>query len=427
MAIADAQIRIQRIYQHTFQRELQTALDERLRTVALTGIQATLEQALCEELSVHLDLQSPRPYRSGYFQRQLDTLYGHIPDLLVPKLRTGNPNRNWQILVRYQHALQSLLDRTLYAYTLGLSVRDVQELLGLFIGHVFSTSAITRITTAAQTAMESWHQTALHETPPIVIVDGVWVRIQYPTDETWVDRSGHTRHKVRHQERVILAALGVWPDGRHYLLHYEIAAAEEAQAWATFGQHLLARQLDAAAVKVVVSDGTKGLLDVLPTYLPHAALQRCTVHKVRGFERYLQYKELPTIDADTDQALTIDQARQQRRQAMAGEALDIFEAPTRPEAEARLAAFETHWGKIEPRAVGNFKWGLQRCFTFYTQDASLHPLIRSTNLLERFFREFRNKADEIGTFPNEDSGLTIFHLIMIRDHAKHDRVNFAKT
>ena len=52
---------------------------------------------------------------------------------------------------------------------------------------------------------------------------------------------------------------------------------------------------------------------------------------------------------------------------------------------------------------------------------------RSTNLLERFIREFRAKADEIGAFPNEDNRSTIFYLVMVREHAKHDRANFAKT
>lgn len=427
MTIADFQVQIQRICRRTFQSELRDALDAHLRAVALTGIQAALEQALREELRSYLATQSPRPYRSGYFHRQADTLYGHIPDLCVPKLRTGNADREWHILVRYQSALQSLLDRALYAYTLGLSVRDLQEVLYLFMGHLFSASAINRVTVAAQGPMDAWRQQPLHETPPILIVDGVWVSIQYPTGETWIDRSGHTRHKVRHQERVILAALGVWPNGRYYLIHYEVAATEDAQAWASFWQHLLARHLDAATVKMVVSDGTKGLLDVLPTYLPNAALQRCTVHKVRGFERYLQYKDLPQADAQTGASLTQEQARQQRRQAMKGEALNIFEAPTRTEAEARLAAFEAKWEALEPQSVHNFKWGLKRCFTFYEHAVALHPLIRSTNLLERFFREFRNKADEIGAFPNEDSCLSVFHLVMVREHTKHDRVDFAKT
>jgi transposase-like protein len=437
MAIADVQVQIRRICHHTFQSELDDALEARLREVAQTGIKAALEQALREELTAHLGCEpyaprplpskSPTPYRSGFFQRQVDTLYGHIPNLHVPKLRAGNAARPWHILTRYQSALQSLFDRALYAYTLGLSVRDLQELLCLFVGHLLSPTAINRVTLAAQTPMDAWRQQPLRETPPILIVDGVWVSIQYPTGETWIDRSGHERHKVHHQERVILAALGVWPDGRHYLIHYEIALAEEAQAWATFWQHLLERQLVASAVEMVVSDGTKGLLDTLPTYLPNAALQRCTVHKVRGFKRYLQYKDLPTQDAQTGQPLTKEQAHQQRRQGMKEEALDIFQAPTQTEAEARLAAFEAEWQLLEPQAVHNFMWGIKRCFAFYQYDVALHPLIRSTNLLERFFREFRNKSDEIGAFPNEESCLTVFYLVMVREHAKHDRVDFAKT
>ncbi len=67
------------------------------------------------------------------------------------------------------------------------------------------------------------------------------------------------------------------------------------------------------------------------------------------------------------------------------------------------------------------------CLTFYQFDHALHPLVRSTNLVERFFREFRTKSDEIGAFPNELSCLVVFHLIVIRDDAKHDRGRTAKT
>ena len=427
MSIADVQVQIQRICRRTFQSELESALDAHLRAIAVTGVQAALEQALREELRVHLASQTIRPYRGGAFTRQVDTLYGHIPHLRVPKLRTGNATRDWQILVRYQSAMPGLLDRALYAYTLGLSVRDLQELLSLFMGHLFSPTAINRVTLAAQTPMDLWRQEPLKETPPIIIVDGVWVSIQYPTGEVWTDRSGHQRHKIRHQERVILAALGVWPDGRYYLIHYEVAVAEDAACWATFWQHLLERQLQAAAVQLVVSDGTKGLLEVMPTYLPHAHLQRCTVHKVRGFERYLRYQDVTPSVTVSGQPVPLEQARQQRRHQIIAAALQIFEAPTRPEAEARLAAFEAQWQGLEPDAVHNFKWGIQRCFSFYALPAELHVHIRSTNLLERFFREFRNKADEIGAFPNEDSCLTIFYLVMVREHAKHARGDFAKT
>ena len=110
---------------------------------------------------------------------------------------------------------------------------------------------------------------------------------------------------------------------------------------------------------------------------------------------------------------------------MKKQALDIFNAPTQSEAQQRLTDFVAQWKPLEPAAVRNFTWGIKRCFTFYQLDVTLHPLVRSNNLLERFFREFRNKADEIGAFPNEDSCLTVFHLVMVREHSKHDRLDFA--
>lgn len=65
--------------------------------------------------------------------------------------------------------------------------------------------------------------------------------------------------------------------------------------------------------------------------------------------------------------------------------------------------------------------------TFYQFAPALHALLRSTNLLKRFFRKFRTKADEIGVFPNELTCLTLFHLIVVRDHTKHDLRKVAET
>jgi transposase-like protein len=124
--------------------------------------------------------------------------------------------------------------------------------------------------------------------------------------------------------------------------------------------------------------------------------------------------------------LTETEAKAQRKTEISQDAHDIFKAPTRTEAQERLTRFVDKWQSLEPRAVKNFTWGLKRCFVCYDFDPALYPLIHSTNLLERFFREFRAKSDEIGAFPNETSCLTIFHLVMLRDHAKHQRFDFAK-
>jgi transposase-like protein len=92
-----------------------------------------------------------------------------------------------------------------------------------------------------------------------------------------------------------------------------------------------------------------------------------------------------------------------------------------------LAGFQEKWNLIEPDAVRNFTRDIPLCLTFYQFDSSLHTHIRTTNHLERLFREFRTKSNKIGTFPHEISCLTVFFLVMQRDHAKHNRFPMAKT
>jgi transposase-like protein len=158
-----------------------------------------------------------------------------------------------------------------------------------------------------------------------------------------------------------------------------------------------------------------------------AQQQRCVVHKVRGLERAFCYRELPTTDPTTQTALTFEAARRLRREQVSRDAHAIFEAPTRVEAVERLALFRATWGRLEPEVVRKLAQNIDTSFTFYQFDASVQVLIRSTNLRERFFREFRTKSDEIGSFPNDLTCLTVFHLIVVRDHAKHDRGKVAQT
>ncbi len=178
---------------------------------------------------------------------------------------------------------------------------------------------------------------------------------------------------------------------------------------------------------MVVSDGSSGLPAALEKELPTAQQHRCTVHKIRGLERYFCYRDLLATDPDTQAPLPFEQARRLRREQRTTDAHAIFSAPERTHALERLAGFQTAWRPLEPEVVRMLTKDIELSLTFYQFDVAVHGPIRSTNLLERFFREFRTKADEIGAFPNELTCLTVFHLIVTRDHAKHDRGKVAKT
>ena len=425
--IANVKAQVERIWQQTCHSQLGSSLNEQLRQHALAGVTAALEAALREEvLAYRAEHGTPEMRLSGSYTRQVLTSYGFIPALRQPKLRCGNRQRSWQILTRYQCAMQAVLDQALYLYTLGLSLRDLQEALYVAFGHVLSREAVNRVTRAAQAPMEAWHQEPIPDTPPVLIVDGVWVQVLVPTGETWIDRSGHERQQVRGEERVVLTVLGLWPDGRRQILNYQAAPAEDTVSWKQLFASLITRGLDPAQVRLVVSDGGTGLPTAIADCLTQAQQQRCVVHKVRGLERAFVYHELVREQREAP-PLTQEEARRQRRQQVSEAAYAIFEAPSRGEALERWQGFQSAWGEVEPEVVRRLGIDFARCLNFYAFDHKLHHLIRSTNLLERFFREFRTKADEIGAFPNQTSCLTVFHLIVLRDHAKHDRGPVAKT
>ena len=422
-SIASRKQEIERVQAHTFGQTLPALLEEQLRKNVVHTVQATIEAALVEELNEALQdppLNVSPPRRSGYYGRTVDTQYGRIERLRVPKLRSSNREREWQILARYQRGLRGWLDWVCYLYVLGLSLRDLQVLLYWQLNHVLSRNAVNQVTLSVQQRLESESQSPIESTPCVLVVDGVWVDIQYNTGEMKVDRSGHRRQARQAQERVILAVMAQWPDGRHELLHYEVAAREATDTWEAVFKHMIERGLDPAAVQVVVSDGSKGLLTAMANTLPQAQQQRCITHKVRGMTPYLRYRELPETD-EMGQPLTPEVAKAQRKAKLFRQAYDIYDAPSYEQAMERKQAFIEQWEALEPDAIHAFKWGIERTFTFYELDSAYHRLSRTTNALERLFREFRAKADEIGAFPNEQSCLTLFFLVTRLDHFKHDR------
>jgi transposase-like protein len=426
MSIAEREQQIHRVKATSFQPELDEALEQALRSAVIDAVKVTLEEALKEEVKIDLEkMGDNRPRRSGFAQRGLDTQYGKIEALKVPKLRGRNKEREWQILQRYQRGLGTLLNWLCCLYVMGLSLRDLQEALYFLVGHVLSRSAVNQVTLQIQKQLETNRQKPLTKSPPILIVDGVWVDIQYTMEEFKLDRAGHLRQSRQAEERVILAALAVWDDGSYEMLHYEIATEEGEAQWCTFFQNMLKRGIDAEAVKLVVSDGSVGLPKALKQTLPQAQQQRCITHKVRGIERYLGYEQLPTA-SENGQPLKPEQAKKQRRFEIKFDAYQIYKSETIEEAQEEFQRFLDKWELLEPKAVQVFQRDIELTLTFYQFAPPLHHHIRTTNRLERLFREFRAKSDEIGAFPNETSCLTVFFLVIERDHTKHNRKSMAK-
>jgi transposase-like protein len=222
--IAQVKQQLDRIWFASFQTDLATTLACQLRQPALLGVKAARQTALVQELEAQRQHASAQQrcrhlQRSRTYTRRVRTTHGFIPDLHIPKLRAGNRKRTWELLRRYQLTMPLLLDQALYLYTLGLSLRDLQEPLYVLFGPGLSREALTRVTIAAQSPRQEWRTRPISDTPPILIVDGVWRQLLAATLATWTDQSGQERREMRGLDQVILTGMRVWSDRRHQIIH----------------------------------------------------------------------------------------------------------------------------------------------------------------------------------------------------------------
>ena len=198
--------------------KVQADVCQQVQDMVIATVQGALEQALEEELTTYVGCgryahlpwgRGPEQTRSGTYCRALLTQYGCIPDLPVPQLRRGNGQLPWQTLTRYERCWGPLLDQQIMGYCLGLSLRDLQETMAATLGEVLSLEACNRVVLRVEAQVSAFKSASLAAPPPIVLVDGMWVKIAYPTGDIRVDAQGRRRATKRKQKRVVLTALGV--------------------------------------------------------------------------------------------------------------------------------------------------------------------------------------------------------------------------
>jgi putative transposase len=418
--------KFERVRAECFQHPVGQALMEQVDAEVQQVIIRTIDEALTQELNEHLGFEryertgAAKPahqHRSGTWDRSLRTLWGET-GVRVPKLRKGNKERSWQVLERYERNFGPWLDLQLHLYRLGLSQRDLQEILHLGFGQVLSPKAVQHLTDVAQREMEAFRQAPLDDTPPVIIVDGVNIKVLLPTGMYRTNQRGQRRQEMRREDRVILAALGIWPDGHYRVFHFEIVDKETKAHWKKFFRNLVAKGLDTSCLQLVVSDGRPGLHTAIRRTFPQTVKhQRCVFHKLKNLGDNLTYKNL-TLNPDLSYREARKQAKETRARAILRDASIIYARADIAVIKQRLTEFRRKWTPLEPKAVRCFLKDFDLTLNYLRVPFPYKRLIRTTNLLERFFREFGSRADEVGCFGSQPQAETLFYLIVQREKAK---------
>jgi transposase-like protein len=287
------------------------------------------------------------------------------------------------------------------------------------LGEVVSLSACNRLVGEVDAQVQTLKNATITVPPAVVIVDGMWVHIAYPTGEYREDAQGRRRAIKRKEKRVVLTALGLWDDGHWEVLHWHIAPGETQAAWQHFLGELYRKGVTEETTPLVVSDGSQGLESALDYHFYGVPHQGCIFHKIKNLADHLVFEELVVHGTPGEHAAE-RQARQARKKTILADASAVYAHHEATAIRERAARFRVTWEQREPEAVAAFFVDFDKTLSSLTIDFpdTLLALIRTTNLLERFHREARRKQHDIGMFQSEHGCEVLWYLLVMRETAK---------
>jgi transposase-like protein len=138
-----------------------------------------------------------------------------------------------------------------------------------------------------------------------------------------------------------------------------------------------------------VGDGRKGLHGAAKAAFPQTVrYQRCIFHKLKNLADNLHYKHL-SLNPELPYREARKLAKETRARAILQDAVVIYANSDLAVIQRRLVEFQMKWASIEPLAVRRFVKDFNQTLNYLRVPFPHKKLIRTTNRLERFFREFQ--------------------------------------
>jgi putative transposase len=142
-----------------------------------------------------------------------------------------------------------------------------------------------------------------------------------------------------------------------------------------------------------VSDDHEGIKAAVSGELPGAEWQRCTVHVERNVPSHVPPDSMAEVAEDLK---------------------PIFRVRRERTAKALVEEFVSLYEKCYPKAVSVFEARIEDALSYLRYPGSHHARLRTTNMLERLFKEVKRRTRVVGVLPNETSASTLATEIALR-------------
>jgi transposase-like protein len=340
---------------------------EGYRGLGREAIAAVLQGQMAQAIDEHLDrmaLLDEADRRNGCYRRRLLTELGDI-ELAVPRTRRFAPSG----VVRAYARRPEQVDRMILAcFVLGLSVRKVSKALLPILGRPISPATVSTVAKQLDAVVAAFHARPLQDQYRVLMLDGVVL----------ARRTG--AGAIR---RPVLVALGLRRDGKKEIIDFHLAQSESAAEWERFLGDLIRRGLVGDGLEMISVDGGAGLLAALPTAYPGVPVQRCWAHKIRNILNKVRVGDRPAVKADLHA---------------------IMNASTLPRARSAARRFADRWAADYPPAVTCLRNDLDELLTCWRyKSLAQRKAVRTTNAIERRFREVRRRTRPMGVFSDRTS------------------------
>jgi putative transposase len=308
-----------------------------------------------------------RAHRNGTRNRNLKTIHGEVT-LKKPQFREF-PFRT-EVFARYSRVEASVRVAVAESFLQGVSTRRVEKVIRSFGLENISASEVSRIAKKLDEEVQQFLNRPIEEPIPFLYIDASYFKV---------------RTDGRYLNKALLIASGIRQDGYREILSAAVADSEDESCWEDLFECLKARGL--RGVKLVISDGHKGIQKAVKECFLGASWQMCTVHFMRAV-----LKNIPRKD----------------RKEVAYMLKDALEDESKMQGLAVILD-EKEYSK-SANTIDSFRFDLWNYKAF---PRPYWRLIRTTNILERINKELKRRSRGMGAFSNDQSLLRVAVCIMM--------------
>jgi len=337
----------------------------------------TMENMMQAELTEHLGYdkysslgKNTGNSRNGNYSKKVRTSGG---DEVIEIPRDRNGNFEPRLLKKYETSSNEIEDKITAMYAKGMTVRDIQDMVGDIYGINVSPTTISTITDKVIPLVEDWQNRPLDKIYPVMYLDCIHVKM---------------RREGKIDNTAVYIAFGLNMEGKRDVLgHWVGVGGEGANFWLTVVTELQARGVEDIFIACI--DGLKGFNEAIQSVFPKTAIQRCIIHQIRSSLKYVSWKDRKEFIADLKL---------------------IYKAKTKEAGETNLIKLSEKWGKKYTMAVRSWENNWDELSTFFDYTPAIRRIIYTTNTIEGYNRQIRKIIKNRSMFPSEKSVRKLLYL-----------------